>query len=82
MEQFLADNGSTKRLGVGLAAMLAAALSNKLGISQELALGILGLAGVMITGSNWKAATAAGAVKAEAVKAPSDAVKVFNEVQP
>lgn len=76
MDKFLAENPSTKRLAVGLGAMAAAALSTKLGISETLAGEILALAGVMITGSNWREAKVAGATKAaEAIKTDADAAK-------
>lgn len=79
MDKLLNENPTTKRLLVGLGAMVAAALSNKLGISENLALAVVGLAGVMITGSNWKEAKVAGAAAAAKVETPAQAVAVFNE---
>lgn len=79
MDKLLNENPATKRLVVGLGAMVTAALSTKLGISENLALSILGLAGVMITGSNWKEAKVAGAAAAAKIENPAQAVAVFNE---
>ena len=80
MDKIIAENPTTKRLLLGVGAMAVAAVSNKLGISENLALAILGLAGVMISGSNWKTVKEAGAAAAAEIKTAKDAVAVFNKV--
>lgn len=82
MDKWIAENPSTKRWVTGLGAMLAAGMSTKLGISNEVALGILGLAATMITGSNWREAKEIGAEAASKVSSTTDAVAVFKQTGP
>lgn len=73
MDKFIAENPATKRLLVGLAAMGVAGASAKLGISESVVLGVLGLAAAMITGSNWKEAKLAGVEAAATIVTATDA---------
>lgn len=73
MDELLNKNPSTKRLLVGVGAMLAAGMSQRLGISENLAFGILALAGTMIGTSNWKEAAIAGANAAAKIGSTPDA---------
>ena len=78
MDKILNENPATKRLVVGIGAMVVAGASTKLGISENLAMAILGLAAAMITSSNWKEAKVAGIDAAAKVADTKAAVDIIN----
>lgn len=83
MDKFLTDNPTTKRLVLGLVTGAGVAFAQQHGVSEDVCMAILGLAGVMITGSNIKEAHIEGKKAAAGVVTVDDAVKVLaaTEVQ-